>query len=184
MSSISGLGASDVSSLLSSLQGSGAVSASTNSQTGTATQAASSSPNDVPDAANLACLEEGTSLVQLLNTSNSSQDLVSCLENSAMLNVISRTNLFESNPQFAETLLGLNFPSTSAATATTTTSPDSSSQAVASPDISSNFPVTADPTDISQTNSDPAQALLQDTQPDSIDTTSTQDPGSILNLIA
>jgi hypothetical protein len=182
MSSISGLGASDVYCLLSSPEGSSTASTSTNSQAGTATQATSSSLNEVPDAANLACLEESTSLVQLLDTSNPSQDLVSCLESSALLNVISRTNLFKSNPQFAESLLGLNFPSTS--TETATTSSGSSSQTATSSDISSNLPATAGATDLSQTNPDLTQALLQDALPDSTDVTSTQNPGSILNLIA
>ncbi|MCG6534922.1 MAG: hypothetical protein L7F78_09575 [Syntrophales bacterium LBB04] len=121
-------------------------------------------------------MEESTSLIQSLFSSNSSDAFLNILETSATLNAMAKTNLFETNPQLAESLLGGTSASTSTETAATT--PDSSSSA-ASSDVASNLLAS-----IEQMNPDLTESLLQMLQPDSTDATSSVTPGSILNLIA
>jgi hypothetical protein len=130
MSSISGLNSSDIYNLLSSAQNTSQTSNSTNSQSVTASQPTSSSSNNLQDEVNLILMQSNESLIQSLLVPNSTQTFVSIMQTYETLNAITKTNLFASNPQLAEALLGETLPSTSLET--TATSPDSSSQSTGS----------------------------------------------------
>jgi len=132
-----------------------------------------------------------------LFNSNSSQNFASILEASAKLNAIAKTNLFEPNPQLAESLLA-GTSSTSVDTADTSpasssqstgsektaATPNLSSQSAESSDIASNLLAAMEQSNLSQTNPDLEQSLLNMLQPNSADAASSVTPGSILNLIA
>jgi len=182
MSSISGLNTSNIYNLLSSSQNSSQTSNSTTSKSATVSQPASSSSNNLQDMVSQILMQSSESLIQSLFEPSSSQNFAGILETSATLNAVTKTNLFTSNPQLAEALLGETLPSSPLET--TATSPDSSSQSTASSDIASNLLQAIEQTYPSQTTTDLTQSLLQILQPNNTATTSSNSPGSILDLIA
>jgi len=199
MSTISGLNASNAYSLLSSAQSSSTTSNLTNSQSsGTASQTPSSSVINLQYAVELTLMEESTSLIQSLFGSNSSQGFVSILETSATVNAIAKANLFESNPQLAESLLGETLPFASTETSATTsasspqsgeptgntTTPASSSQSTASSDIASELLASAEGAGLDESEPDLTQSLLQTLQPNSTNGNSSLGSGLILDLLA
>jgi len=197
MSSISALNTNN-NNLLSSVQVNSQASNSTNSQSGTTSTAASSL--NIQDVVSLELMQSKESLIQSLFSSNSSsvQNIFSMLEESTTLNAIEKTNLFSTNPQMAEALLGVNSSSGSAGNTATPT--DSSSQSTGNTGTTSTSASTSQPADssdtianlintieqsnLSQTNPGLEQSLLQMLQPSSTDVSQSATPGSILNLIA
>ena len=198
MSTISGLNTSNIYSLLSSSQNSSQTSNSTASKSATVSQPASSSSNNLQDMVNLILTQSSESLIQSLFQPKSSQDFTSLLETSETLNAVTKTNLFASNPQLAEALLGETLPSSSLET--TATSPDSTSQSTGSSGTAAatnlhrrprrlqtlhlNLLDAIEQTNSSQTNTDQTQTILQILQSNNTDATSSNSLGSILDLIA
>ena len=183
MSSISGLNTNN-NNLLSSTQNTSQPSNSTSSTTGTTSTAASSL--NIQDVVSLELMQSKESLIQSLFSSSSSpaQNAFSLLEESATLNAIEKTNLFSTNPQMAEALLGGNSSSQSTGNTGTTSTSASTSQSADSSDTIANLISTIEQSNLSQTNSDLEQSLIQMLQPSSTDVSSSATPGSILNLIA
>jgi hypothetical protein len=196
MSSISALNINN-NNLLSSTQANSQSSNSTNSQSGT-TAAAASSLN-IQDVVSLELIQSKESLIQSLFSSNSSsaQNTFNMLEESATLTAIEKTNLFSTNPQMAEALLGINSPSGSAGNAAAPTDSSSQStkntgttstsaptlQSADSSDTIANLINTIEQSNLSQTNPDLEQSLLQ-TISNYINNQSSNFSGSTIDLTA